>query len=593
MSEFSAHRVTIGAGEKIAIVSHVNLYVSTIGDDVVNSGVEPGSPFRSPARALEWLGDKIITETGFVTINVAAGIYDIDEQLVMDHPQGERVAIVGADPEVLILRYVSKYTTYKPTADGASGYYSALNHDIEMSCCRPDINTNFSEISADPIKLSHQMPGAGVIIEDQTLGYQDNYNPAVFYASYPQRVRNNLWRQASLLGCHRLESVAGATLNVQSTIRDNWFILPLGSNIGSAGYFVGNATEYGGSSNDTSPLRTNSTIFSDSPQRKHWFSSVPVGYYGSSSVNGITTGATYNFISGSFPTSAPLNGVASYEYFTESSTDATSGQYGYTGPAGTFLNDYAELGPNYHYFNEEINGQSGDGFSAEWASINTNRVLVKIIPTVFRRYGTILTIKSGGLRKVKNIFFDGRAMLAHYNLIGEGRLNDAGISNKVGIYALGSNAGESVVNEPEGLNSGLCSNVGIRDFHVGVFANRASNMNLGSVAVTNCSYGVLANNASSINCNASICTGGVFGFSAYNQSHMDVTKSFCSFTGQSLFELRLKGISFDTGSFIPGQTFASFDGKIKGTVYDWDAHQRNLIIAVPRGILEGRVGNFE
>ena len=143
MSEFSAHRVTIGAGEKIAIVSHVNLYVSTIGDDVVNSGVEPGSPFRSPARALEWLGDKIITETGFVTINVAAGIYDIDEQLVMDHPQGERVAIVGADPEVLILRYVSKYTTYKPEAAGFSGYYSGLTHEIEMSCCRPDVNTNF------------------------------------------------------------------------------------------------------------------------------------------------------------------------------------------------------------------------------------------------------------------------------------------------------------------------------------------------------------------------------------------------------------------------------------------------------------------
>ena len=589
MSEFSAHRVTIGAGEKIAIVSHVNLYVSTIGDDVVNSGVEPGSPFRSPARALEWLGDKIITETGFVTINVAAGIYDIDEQLVMDHPQGERVAIVGADPEVLILRYVSKYTTYKPTADGASGYYSGLTHEIEMSCCRPDVNTNFSEISADPIRLSHQMAGAGVIIEDHTLGYQDNYNPAVFYASYPQRVRNNLWRQSSLLGCHRLISVNGATLNVQSSIRDNWFLLPLGSLVGSPGYFIGNATEFGGASNDTSPLRNNSTIFPGAGSRKQWFSSVPVGYYGSSAVNGITTGATYNFISGSFPTAAPLNGIAEYQYFPERENEPLTGNYGYTGPAGSFLNDYAQLGPNYHYFNEEINGQSGAGFSAEWASINTNRVLVKIIPTVFRRFGTILSVKSGGLRKVKNIFFDGKSMLAHYNLIGEGRLNDAGSTNKCAIYIVASNAGESVVNEPSNLYTGLLQNVCIQDFHVGVYANRASNVNLGSVAVSNCSYGVLANNSSAINTEASIATGGVFGFCAFNQSNLDATRCFSSFTGQSLYELRLKGNSFDASSYIPGQTFGSFDGKLKGTVYDWDPHQRSLIIAVPKGILEGIV----
>ena len=107
MGEFSAHRITISPGERVVIATKVNLYVSPFGDDVLNSGVEDDSPFRTPKRAIEWLGDKYISDFGFVTINFAPGIYELDQELVFDHEQGNRVAFVGADPETLLLQHLS------------------------------------------------------------------------------------------------------------------------------------------------------------------------------------------------------------------------------------------------------------------------------------------------------------------------------------------------------------------------------------------------------------------------------------------------------------------------------------------------------
>ena len=67
MAEFSAHRVTIDTadGAKILIANPINLYVSPGGDDLLNTGLDAGSPFRTPERALQWLDDKVISESGF------------------------------------------------------------------------------------------------------------------------------------------------------------------------------------------------------------------------------------------------------------------------------------------------------------------------------------------------------------------------------------------------------------------------------------------------------------------------------------------------------------------------------------------------
>jgi hypothetical protein len=45
---------------------------------------------------------------------------------------------------------------------------------------------------------------------------------------------------------------------------------------------------------------------------------------------------------------------------------------------------------------------------------------------------------------------------------------------------------------------------------------------------------------------------------------------------------------FDSNSFIAGQTYATPDGKVKGTVFSWDAVDKLLTLAVRTGLLEGK-----
>ena len=160
MAEFSAHRLTVSAGERVVISTEVNLYVSPFGDDVLNSGIEQGSPFRTAARAIQWLGDKYISDFGFVTINFAAGIYDIDNELVFDHYQGNRVAFVGAEADTLLLQYVSDYRTRSLTQNGYNKYYSGVYHGITMMCVRPDDNTVFASVSTANPTLICTKPAA-------------------------------------------------------------------------------------------------------------------------------------------------------------------------------------------------------------------------------------------------------------------------------------------------------------------------------------------------------------------------------------------------------------------------------------------------
>jgi hypothetical protein len=600
MGEFSAHRVTIPAGERIVIATLVDLYVSPVGDDVLNSGVDPSSPFRTPVRAIEWLSDKYITDIGFVTINCAAGVYDLDESLVMNHAQGNRVAIVGAEPEILLVQYVSDYKTTGFTAAGFTEYYSAVQHGITMSCVRPDVNSVFATItSSNPISYEHTLAGGGVIIEDFDLVYDDDYNPAYFYAAYPFHPRNNIVKQCSILGSHLLNGVSFGKLNVQSSIRDDWFCIPAGSSL-SWGRLYGNAQQgisyiSGSCANpsDTNETQTNAWFIpanksSGIALRGQYITNVPVGYYGTAATTGIPIGATSNFMSATFPTNFISGKTAGFTY-EDIDSISLSGWFTGTGAAGTFLNDTVLFGKNYHEHTKN-SGWEGIGASAAWKSVNTNRITVKIIPTVFRRFGNILSIRSSGLRKIKNIFFDGIAMPAHYNLLAAGAGSSVGYSNKCAVNSATSKLGENMINEPEDLGSGLCSNVGIKDFQVGFYADKGSDVILGKVVVSNCTFGILANNRSSVKTFGSVCTGmGSVGIGAFNSSMMIAERCFVAFVGQSLVSLRLKETSqdFADNSFVNGQTFGTPDGKVKGTVWDWDPREKQLTIAVRCGVLEG------
>lgn len=624
MAEFSAHRVVIGDGEKVAITTPLNLYVSTLGDDVFNTGTEQGSPFRSPQRALDWLADKIITESGFVTINFAAGIYELDEIISFDHPQGERVAFIGAPVQLLLLRYVDYYKTSGYTAAGISGFYSGVLHGITLACCYSDENTVFSEISPNPLEFQYQQVGSGVIVEDYEFTFDSAYNPAFYYAAYPYEFRNNIARQASVLGCHKLIAAGTSSgsspsigkIAIQSSIRDNWFTVPMPISNGSTGstISVGNTANvwsrffgnpYRGNMYDKPNLTdaqvadnniigVTSWLSNGTNVRQFIMSSIPVGYYGTNAYNGNPIGATSNVRGLTFPFGHAAGNSANYtKQPIYSGVDVSTVRFTATGPARSLLDEAKDFGPNHHVYSINVSGTSGEGFSAEWKTVNQNNITVKIIPTVFKRNGTILSVKSGGLRKIKNIFFDGVSQPFYYGLIGSGQYNTGGYTNKAGVYANGSKLGESVVNEAERLGSGLFGNVGFKDFHVGVYCDRSTNGNLGQVIISNCSYGVISNNASYVKLFGSICTGSVNGFCAFNGSAITTDRCFSAFSGHSITEIKVSDkpgatVDFGPSSFNPGQTYSSPDGKIRGTVYHWDATEKTLSIAIRTGALEGR-----
>jgi hypothetical protein len=609
MGEFSAHRITVSAGERVVIATPVNLYVNPIGDDVLNSGIEEDSPFRTPARAIEWLNDKYISEFGFVTINFAAGIYDLSESLVFDHDQGDRVAFVGAEPETLLLQYVSYYKTSGFTAGntGYYKYYSGVKHGITLACVRPSDSTVYAPIgSSNAISNVCGVSGSGVLIEDYDLVFKDDYNPAYFYAAYPFHPRNNIVRQGSILGCHKLWGVTGGIITLQSSIRDDWFSIPAGTS-SSWGRFYGNAqmgvsyfnntvavpsdyTDQAENTNNVWMIPNNNVASID--KKGHYLSSVPVGYFGTNATTGITIGATANLMGVSFPNGSTSGKTASFTWQEYNGTNY-AGWYTATGPNGSFLNDTILFGSNYHE-HTPVSGTGGMGVSGSWRSINSNRITVKLIPTVFRRFGNILKISGNGLRKIQNIFFDGVDMQSHYKLIGN---SETGYSNKVAVYAKNTRVGESVSNEPDGLGAGLFGNSGVKDFHVGFYADHGTDAYLGKLIASNCSYGIIANNGSNIVTLGSVCSGmASTGFGAFGSSSMVADRCFASFVGQSHVTLRLKQVSGSTlsdSSFIPGATYASPDGRIKGTVWDWDPRDKTLVVAVRVGMLEGGDAIFQ
>ena len=107
--EYSAINLTSAKGFAFAINEDLTLYVATDGSDELNTGLTLNSPFATPHKALTYLGDKFISGNAIVTIQCAAGKYTFDKNLVVTHPNSDRIAIVGADPVELTLKQVDAY----------------------------------------------------------------------------------------------------------------------------------------------------------------------------------------------------------------------------------------------------------------------------------------------------------------------------------------------------------------------------------------------------------------------------------------------------------------------------------------------------
>lgn len=76
------------------ICTAVNLYVATTGSDTTGDGTI-GLPWATLGKALTYLNDYRINNSGTVTINMLSGEYDIAAVQYIRHLDGERISILG------------------------------------------------------------------------------------------------------------------------------------------------------------------------------------------------------------------------------------------------------------------------------------------------------------------------------------------------------------------------------------------------------------------------------------------------------------------------------------------------------------------
>ena len=76
------------------ISADTTIHVATTGSDVTGTGAA-GTPFASISRALASIANKLIASGATVTIQVADGRYSLASTIAIDHPDGNKIQIIG------------------------------------------------------------------------------------------------------------------------------------------------------------------------------------------------------------------------------------------------------------------------------------------------------------------------------------------------------------------------------------------------------------------------------------------------------------------------------------------------------------------
>ena len=87
-------KTTRRASDQKVIRGNLSLFVSTRGKDT-NIGNVSTKAFLTIEKAFSYLKGFYIAEGASVTINLAAGVYSSNAELVMDHPQGNLITLKG------------------------------------------------------------------------------------------------------------------------------------------------------------------------------------------------------------------------------------------------------------------------------------------------------------------------------------------------------------------------------------------------------------------------------------------------------------------------------------------------------------------
>jgi len=190
-----AIRSKVRPGDRQTLRGAIDLYVSTTGNDTSNSGTISTSPFLTISKAFDYLKAFYFAKDCTVTINVAEGTYNITSELVMDHPQGNRITLKGPSTLVKTATEVTSYTdttafsgrvsrlryaAYTPFLSSEAGGVNtgsrfihtlnfAVDHDVSttsagtMVVASPHHETavSASGIAAGELQLNHNLSSLG------------------------------------------------------------------------------------------------------------------------------------------------------------------------------------------------------------------------------------------------------------------------------------------------------------------------------------------------------------------------------------------------------------------------------------------------
>lgn len=84
----------LAASAKGLISTNTTIYVATTGSDTTGTGAS-GTPYASIAKALSSIANKLIASGVVVTIQVADGTYAVGSTIVIDHPDADKIQILG------------------------------------------------------------------------------------------------------------------------------------------------------------------------------------------------------------------------------------------------------------------------------------------------------------------------------------------------------------------------------------------------------------------------------------------------------------------------------------------------------------------
>jgi hypothetical protein len=155
------------------INANTNLYLATTGSDTTGDGSQ-GNPWLTLNKAYSWLSSRRIMNGSQVNINMAAGTYTPAQNVNLNHPDGQYIAIIGAD-----------YLAYSMTSIVSAGAQSALE----------DTYHKYRDYVIQVSSVTNIVAGDYVIVNACAGGTNPLYMP----------------------GCHEVRSVDG--VNTRITIR--------------------------------------------------------------------------------------------------------------------------------------------------------------------------------------------------------------------------------------------------------------------------------------------------------------------------------------------------------------------------------------